>query len=567
MGARDNSKDETMFALFPRRSWSLIAIAATVAALVLNGCAAGGGSSGDTTVLRMAASANGPFTQQFNPLLAASQVASGYSWEMIYEPLMMNDIAHDQPKPWLAESYSWADAGKTLTIKLRDGVKWSDGQPMTASDVAFTFTLLQNNKALNFYSLPLAGASAPTADTAVVTFSKPAYQYQWWNTYPVPEQYWKSVTDPVKYTNPRPVGTGPYALNSFTPQTITLQRNPYYWGNAPAVQTVRFLAYDSDNSMAAALEAGQADWITTSSDPKPIAQRSPDKIDYWATSPSSAQIFLYPNDNSYPTNQATVRLAMSQAVDRSAVSQLAFGGNNPPAGSATGLDPAAQAKYIAPQYQNAKLGAGDPAAAKQTLTTAGYKLGGDGIFTTPQGTPLQLTLTVPSTNPYGDWVRAAQIMAGQLKAAGIAVTVQTESQPAWRTDTELGHYQLTLRALGGAIPIYDLYNRIFAQNVAPIGTVAATNYQRYTNPEGQTLLQDLANAAPDSPAEKTALAGLEQLMVDQAPIIPLFHITGVGMWRTDRFTGWPSENNPYAVSIGNHLNAEEVVLALKPARQ
>jgi peptide/nickel transport system substrate-binding protein len=538
---------------------------AIAAALFLSACSASSGGSGDGTVLQMAASADGPFTQQFNPLLPAPQVASGYSWEMMYEPLMMNDIAHDQARPWLAQSYAWSNGGKTLTIKLRDGIKWSNGQPMTAADVAFTFTVLQKNKALNFYGLPLAGATAPSADTAVVTFTKPAYQYLWWNTYPVPEAQWKSVTDPVKYTNPKPVATGPYVLKSFTSQVITLERNPYYWGSKPTVPTVRFVAYDSDNSMISALEAGQVDWITTSSDPRPIAQRDPTKIGYWATSPSTAQIFLYPNDNSYPTNQAPVRLALSKAIDRPAISRLVFNGYNPAIQSPTGLDPATQGKYIAARYQSLRIGGADPNGAKQTLIAAGYKLGGDGIFTTPQGNELRLTLTVPSTNPYGDWVRAAQVMAGQLKAAGIGVTVQTESQPAWRTDTELGHYQLTLRALGGVIPVYDLYNRIFAQSVAPVGTVAKTNYERYTDPSAGALLRNLADAAPGSPEETAALAGLQKLMVEQTPIVPLFHITGIGMWRTDRFTGWPSQANPYAVSIGNHVNAEEVVSALKPA--
>lgn len=526
------------------------------------GCSAGSSAGAGGSTLKVAAVAAGPFTEQFNPLLLGSQNGNGYASEAIFEPLMMDDFTTGELKPWLVTSYSWGDDGRSLTLNIRPGVKWSDGQPMTADDVAFTFDLLRTNKALNTNAIPLAGASAPTPTQAVITFTKPDYQEMWWRTTVVPKHLWAGVSDPVKYANTQPVGTGPFMIKSFTSQVITLQKNPYYWQpNQPKVDTVQYLSFDSDSSMVAALQAGQVDWISPSAtDPKLIVSRSQSKLGYWATKPDTAMTFLLPNGDSYPTNQPAVRKAMSQALDRGQLTSVALGGYNEPAASPTGLDVDTRAQAIAPQYRALRYGGGDPAGAKETLTEAGYRMGGDGIFATPQGTPLNLTLTVPATNPYGDWVRAGQMMAAQLHAAGINVTVKTEAQVAWRNDTNLGNFQLTMRALGGTLSTFDVFNRIFQQSTEDTaGKATQRNYERYHDAQAGKLLDQYARSAPGSPDEAQAQAGLEEIMVDQVPVVPLFFNAGIGMWNTGSFTGWPSAQDPYAVSVGNSPNSEIVL--------
>lgn len=553
----------TRFSRTARALLTAVLVVSTAGACVAHA----GGQNADKTTLRMAAIANGPFTRQFNPLLQASKDSSGDSEVLIYEPLLMNDMKHSTAAPWLAKSFAWSSQGKVLTIKLRTGVKWSDGQSMTAEDVAFTFDLMRKNPALNFYTLPISGASAPAADTAVITFSQPAYQYEWWDTPTVPKHVWASIADPVTYTNDHPVGTGPFTLKSFSSQAISLSRNASYWGSAPKVQTVQFLAYDSASSMVAALRSGQVDWITPQlSDPAGVAKLAPSKIDYWATTLSPTIIYLYPNDSQYPLNQAPVRLAMSQAIDRGSVSKLAFGGQNGPVESPTALDLASRAKLIPSQYRDVRFGSGNPSQAKRTLTSAGFVLKSNGMFDAPDGKSLHLTITVPTSSTYGDQVRAAIVISQQLKAAGIASTVKSETASAWRKDVGLGHFQLSLRGLGGNLSVYGLYNSIFDQNIKPIGKTAMLNFERYQQPQARQFLQQYAASAPGSPAEATAAAGLEGLMVHEAPIIPLFHVTYLGMWRTDRFAGWPSDGNPYALPIGGHINALKVLLAVRPAQ-
>jgi peptide/nickel transport system substrate-binding protein len=546
------------------------ACAVTVCLLLLAAaCSSSGGGlrSGPSGLIRVAAIAAGPFTENFNPLLANAISTSGYADRLIYEPLMLDDIAHGTSRPWLVTSFMWADGGKSLTLNLRSDVKWSDGQPMTADDVAFTFSLIKSYPALNLYGLQVADATAPAPDKAVVNFTAPSYQLVWGRVTPVPKHVWSVVSDPVKHTNSQPVGTGPYVMKSFSPQVITLEKNPNYWqAGEPKTRTLQFLAYDSENSMITALEAGEVDWISLSptTDPAAIARRAPSSIGYWVTKPSPAVVFVVPNDAAEPTSLTPVRVAISQALDRAAITRVALGGRGDPVESPTGLDVRARADNVAPAYRSLRYSRADPAAAKRTLTAAGYSLGKDGVFSSSAGAALRLTVTLPTSNQTGDWVRISQLMTSQLHAAGIDLTFKTESPTAWRDDTNLGNFQLTMRSVGGTTSVYDLYSRIFAQPPLAAGKQAATNWERYKNPQAATLLTQYAASTPGSPSETAGLAGLEQLMVEQVPLIPLYLPTAVGIWRIDRFGGWPSQSDPYAVSTAQDQGAELVLARLTP---
>jgi peptide/nickel transport system substrate-binding protein len=529
--------------------------------------ACGSGSSGQnvnatSATLRVAAAASGPFTQTFNPLLSSSSNTVGFANFALYEPLLEDDFAHDTNRPWLATSFSWEDGGKTLHLQVRKGVTWHDGQAMTADDVAFTFEMVRKNAAFNTYGLPLAGATSPAPDQVLVTFTQPSYQVMWWRTPVVPKHVWANVADPVKYVDTNAIGTGPYMLKTFTPQVITMVKNPHYWQpGEPNVGTVQYLSFESVESMLTSFEAGQVDWIGVSAiDPQPIANHDRAHIAYWETKPTNAVVELLPNYTVYPLNQTPVRRAISLALDRGAISKTGTGGQNLPLQSPTGLDVAARADLIDPGYKNLRYGAADPGSAKKELTAAGFKLGPDGVFLTPDGRRLELQLMLPTSNPYGDFVRASQVIVRELKDAGISIAVKTQSQVAWRDDTDLGNYQLTLRPLGGTLSTYDYFDRIFSQDqlVAP-GKKALRNWSRYKSGEAPPLLKQYAVSAPGSAGEKQALAGLQKLMVEEVPVIPLFFTSGIGFFRTNTVRGFPSQNDPYAVPVPDSVNAAIVL--------
>src|SRR6202162_4413647 len=145
------------------------------------------------------------FAQTFNPYVSTSLGVEDNMQSMTYEPLLEFNIMNptQAPIPWLATSYAWSNGGKTLTFTIRPGVKFSDGTPLTASDVAFTFNLLMKNTTLASQApaptpLPVS-ASASNATTAVLTFSQPEYAnlFLIGSTYVLPEHIWQSESNPA----------------------------------------------------------------------------------------------------------------------------------------------------------------------------------------------------------------------------------------------------------------------------------------------------------------------------------------------------------------------------------
>lgn len=523
---------------------------------------AGGG------VFTISAAASGPFTNTYNPLVMSSASASGYSAYAIFEPLLQEDSGKGTTKPWLVTSFEWSQDGKALTLHTGAGVKWSDGQPFTAKDVAFTFELLRKYPALNTSGLPLSGAEAVDDSTAVIHFSVPAFQMMWWRTETVPEHQWKDVADPVKFANQNPIGTGPYVLKSFTPQVISLEKNPYYWQpGQPRIARIQYLASDSPSSMLASLRAGSVDWIgATGVDEATVKKLDASSIGYWSTKPNPAVVILVPNFAKAGLDQLPVRKAMDLALDRQQISTVGTAKQNQPVSSPTGLDVQTRSQLIAPEYAGRTYGSGDPNAARKVLTDAGYRLGSDNVFVSPQGKRLSFELVVPSAYPQADLVGMTRVIVPELAAAGIEAKVKSEQQTAWKDEVELGNFELTLRSNGGTPSVYDFYSRIISQD--PVGKAAGTrtqlNYGRYPNPAATALLNAYADSPPGSEAERSAVAGIEKVMVDDLPVLPLTFTSGIGLWRTDVASGYPSDSDPYSVPIPGNVNAELVLLNLTP---
>ena len=183
----------------PWRVRSIAAGATIVAVGLLAACSSGSGagtsssSSGPTGVLTIATGAPS-YPDDFNLYSPNSEDATN---GMIYEPLFFYDTAKaGDVKPWLGTSYAWSNGGRTLTVQLRHGVKWTDGKPFTSADVVFTFNQALHSTALNKFGLPLAGVKADGTYGATITFTKPAYTdayYALGRVEMLPEHIWTSV--------------------------------------------------------------------------------------------------------------------------------------------------------------------------------------------------------------------------------------------------------------------------------------------------------------------------------------------------------------------------------------
>lgn len=552
----------------PRRrtiTRALLAAVALGSSLALAGCVGAGGGGGSSKALVVQVNNAGPQPRNFNPLLASSPVqAVNQNWAMIYEPLIQyNVVKPGKTYPWLADSWKWSDGGKTLTLALRKDVKWSDGKAFTSADVAFTLNLIKKFPALNLNGIAFAGVSTPDKYTAVVTFDDPAYTQLYFvgGQLPiVPEHIWSKIPDPTTFDDPNPVGTGPYVVDRYTPQEVDLKKNPLYRSPVP-VSELKFPIISSTSTSTSELLSGEIQW-TTGGEPdfKRLYVDKSKYNHYWY--PEVQPISLIANLTKAPLDNVAVRKAISYALDREAIDKSGEFGYEAPITSATGLV-STQLSYLDPKYKDDKLSF-DLGKSKELLSGAGFSWNGSGQLVGADGQPVQLSIEDPSG--FEDYISDCQIIAKQLQKIGIAVTVKGVSTNSWNADLSSGNFDLSVAWSSiGPSPYYSYNYLLNADQSAPIGSNAASNFERWKDPATQKFLHAYANSGSEK-EQQDALSGLEGIMVDQMPVIPLVGGADWGTYTDKYFTGWPTPDNPYADDSPAGPNGEYVVLHLSPRK-
>ncbi|MFC1420379.1 ABC transporter substrate-binding protein [Streptacidiphilus cavernicola] len=545
-----------------------------VSALLVSACGSGGSGSGKGGgtggsgkrggVLTIANVQGGLWTCSFNPYNNSSNFLSAGT---VYEPLMfVNELQSDKASPWLATSYAWSNGNKTLTFTIRKGVKWSDGTPMTADDVLYTFNLLKKNPALDLNSIwsVLSSAKKVGDDQVSLSFYNPALPYFYYiaDQVPiVPRHIWSGIADPVSYKDDQPIGTGPYVINPCTPQNITYTANPKYWQpGLPKVTTVKYPAYTSNGPANDQLANGQAQWGSQfiPNIDKFYTQRSKDNHTW---SPPTTQVSLFLNEKVAPLDNPVVRRALAYATDRQKASTIGEGGQEPP-GHQFGVIPETFPSWVDPDAKAADDYSYNPQKADQLLEGLGAKKGPDGIYVL---NGQKLSFSVVNQGDYGDWVATLQVVAQGMKAAGIGLTIDNLSANAYDSKLFNGDFQLAYYGeTGGPTPYYELRQWLYSSNSAPIGKPAATNFERYSNPATDLLFNQYA--ASSDPAEQKSIIGqLEQVMLTDVPVIPVTESVAWYQYNTAKFTGWPTKADPYALPAAfNYPDIGQVLLHLQP---
>jgi peptide/nickel transport system substrate-binding protein len=512
---------------------------------------------------------NGPQTENFNPFLSTSAANSlGFKW-MIYEPLMMwNPVKPaDEAKPWLATGAQWDASYKKVVITVRDNATWSDGQKLTADDVAYTFNLIKGNKALNTNNTPYDSITT-SGNTVTVTFTSSMFVYKdkWLGQTPiVPKHIWSGIAKPDIDANKTPVGSGPYTLKSFTPQTTILSvRTSGYWQNLPQVKELRYTSYTDNNAQTTALATGAAQWsfVFIPNYKSVFVDKDPAHFKVWAP-PVLGIHGLYINTTKKPFDNVALRKAMNMVVNREDIFNKAEAGYfHPQVSSVTGLPSPAGDAFVAPDYKGQNQSV-DVEGAKKVLTDAGFKLNGN-TLTDPSGKPVKITLTDPSG--WSDYQTSLEIVRDNLSQIGIAATVDKANQDAWFKNVEEGNFDATFRWTNGGSTPYDLYQTVMDGTLLqPVGKASpAGNFGRFDSPDATKALKAYQNATSDA-TRTTALATLQKVFVEQVPMIPV-GADNVGMaYSTKDWVGWPDETNPYGAGQPTQANALDVVLHLKPA--
>src|SRR6516165_9264961 len=208
-----------------------------------------------------------PMTDNFNPLSSTSTGFLTHAVALYNEPLYIWNYLKPTASgiPILASGQpTFSNGGKTLTVPIRSGVKWNDGKAFSASDVAFTFNMIKAHPARFTTGAPIvtsATASSPTSVT--LNFAKAEYAnlFLIGQVYIEPQHIWSTVSNPVTYTDPKPVGTGPYMLDQFSPQGYTLKINPLYRAKSTLhVPVIDFPSYNTNANLVPPISSGQIDF-------------------------------------------------------------------------------------------------------------------------------------------------------------------------------------------------------------------------------------------------------------------------------------------------------------------
>ncbi len=529
------------------------------------------GNSGATPTLVMESSPETSITQAFNPFVLTQAAYGMGATGLIYEPLIEFDVAAP-PKyyPWLATSYAWGDGGKQITFTIRPGVKWSNGKPFTPADVAFTYNMIKKNTAINLGGLDISSVST-SGNKVTLTF--PTAQYtnlqQIAGVGMVPASIWGKVSNPATFADPNPVGTGPFVLDSFTPQGFTLKRNPAYWQASKLhVNKVYFPVYTSNTGALSALFAGQIDW-TGNFIPglkQKFVATSPQYHHYWEAPGGTNS--LMPNLNKWPTNQLPVRKAISLAINRTLIATEGEASLENPVLNATGLTLPTFAAWSDPVKSMTVSPQAQPAAAKAVLKAAGYTLNSGGFFE-KNGKVVSITITDPAA--YTDYAQDDAIVAQELRAAGIDATFQGQAVDTWASDVAAGSFQLTMHWSNAGLTPYNMYQGWLDSSLAT-GKSATGDYERLKDPAIDTALAKLAGAS--TVAEQTAaLAPIAKYVAANLPIIPTTTASEWFEYNSQHFVGWPTQANPYETGQPSGTNNGPgsgtdlvVVLHLRPRK-
>ena len=468
--------------------------------------------------------------------------------------------------------------GMTFAYHVRPGMKWSDGQPFTAHDIAWTLNFYKKYEISNYTAdlTYLKEATATDDTTVVITSTQPTsffsgtsvFMYE----YILPEHIWGKYEDDVKaarqFSNVPSVGSGPYIITSYQQgQSVTLERNPYYWGDSvgltPHYDRLIYSIYTDEDAEAAALQNGEIDFAFFNSANilkgligKPhIATRGAIVPLYShigvntgsAYETDTAGGFKPHGDGAHALTDPVVRQAMREAIDDQTIVDKVLLGYGTPADSPV-QPTATTGNWDPPPDQALPF---DIAAANAKLDAAGYRRGPDGIRIDPvDGEPLEFRYYV--RNQDQNTIDTAPFIKDWLGQIGIKIDVSSMSNSKLESEIEAGTYDLfNWDWFPNPDPNYILGIFTCAQR-PPRAGVYENSDSYYCNPEYDRLFR--AQATETDPAKRTAIVHrMQAILYRDEPEILLFYGATLEAYRTDRVTGFTPQPADSATVKGDLL--------------
>ena len=475
-------------------------------------------------------------------------------WNIHYATLTDKAAADFEVEPGLAESWVESNDGLTYTYTLREGLKWSDGEPLTAEDVAWNVNTARDQGWDNFYST-VVNLDARVIDerTVEITSSVPDPKLPNMDIYLVPKHIWEPIaTDydaAVEYDALDGVGSGPFVISEFTQsQSIVMQANPNYWGwegEEPPIDTLIFRYFSNPDAMVAALQQGELDAVhqfPASSYDALVADENIEVIagvqggfDEIAINGGAVTGQPHP-----ALLDLEVRRAISFAIDREAVIEDLWAGLAEPTDV---IGVSADPRWL-PDIPDDKAFSYDPTRANQILDDAGYAdSDGDGIREMPDGTnPIVLRHALNTDSDIAGPI--AELFSGWMADIGIGVEIESYDQDTLYGVIAEGNYDTFF---WGWTPFVDPDPMLSYFTAAELESYNDANWM---DPRFEELyLEQKVELDPERRIE--IVHEMLTIFHDAAIYVPLYLNPDLQAYRTDRFEGWvrqPADIGPVIFS-------------------
>jgi peptide/nickel transport system substrate-binding protein len=489
--------------------------------------------------------------------VTAGFLVSSYEvWNLQYAALTDKAAADFATVPGLAESWEVGDGGLSYTYTLRENLTWSDGEPLTADDVAFTINTSRDQEWINHFS-STANLEATVIDdrTVKITSAVPDPKLPLMDVYILPEHVWEAVAegDITTYDALDGVGSGPFTLQEWkSGQSWTMVANPNYYKGAPAIDQVVFRVFTNGDAMVAALQQGEIDAahsVPSSSfeslgDTEGIEAVFGQQGGFTELAMNGMAGGL--GDGHPALQDIEVRHAIHRAIDKQALfDRVILGLGSPGVTLSVSPDPVWQPEIpVDEQYTY------DPAAANAALDAAGYlDTDGNGIREMPDGSQ-ELLFRYAERSESDIAAPIRELITGFLEEVGIATTVDVFDDTQLTEVIASGEYDLFV---WGWTPFTDPDSMLSYFTCAQLTTDVETvgyNDANWCSPEYDELYAQ-QNQELDRATRVDIVHQMLRLFYDESTYAVLFEDADLQAYRTDRFTGWtrqPAETGPVIFS-------------------